>query len=345
MAFMIVSPGSVARSETRTMTVGVFGLLACVLLVAAVVAGAAFGYLVLTKLAPAGAADEVAQVSEVFIAAEPAAPALPASVVVEAPDSSKYLIDRVGELAGRMIQLEAEAAALVERIGAIQDFEARIGGDDLEQVKGRLAKTPPGAPSGGPHFMPVPEAPTPEPLGSLLERAAEGMLAAEVLEDQLVTMESEIARLSGVLADLDRIAVSFNLAHLSFPGRSPMPEVAINSAFGNRIDPFTRKRAFHSGVDYPAPRGTPIHASAGGRVIYSGRRPYYGNTVEIDHGAGLVTRYAHAHKLHVNVGQVVMPGELIAEVGSTGRSTGPHLHFEILKDGHFVDPTVYLARF
>ena len=80
-------------------------------------------------------------------------------------------------------------------------------------------------------------------------------------------------------------------------------------------------------------------------MIFSGYRPQYGRTVEIDHGGELVTRYAHASALLVKVGQVVMPGEQIARVGSTGRSSGPHLHFEILRDGRFVDPTTYMAQF
>ena len=114
-------------------------------------------------------------------------------------------------------------------------------------------------------------------------------------------------------------------------------------ASGNRVDPFVHRHAFHAGVDFAAERGTPIRSSAGGTVAFAGFRPDYGWLVEIAHGNGLTTRYAHASKLLVKVGAVVFPGEPIAIVGSTGRSTGPHLHFEVLRRGSHVDPRLYLA--
>lgn len=336
MAFMIVSAGRVASSATRTvrLSVMVVSLLVVVLLMFAA------GLLVGARWLPdSRSGAPMPQPEHVAAVEAPVTPELPevtpARVAEDAED--RLLIERLGELSGRVIQLEAEAMALTERIGAIQDFEARVAGQDFENIKGRLAKTPPGRSSGGPLLEALPE-PSAQP--SLTAPS----LTAEML-DQMVGVESEIGRLAALLSELDRLAASINITHLSFPERSPMPEQRITSAFGNRIDPFNRRRAFHSGVDYPAPKGSPIHASAGGKVIFAGRRPFYGNTVEIDHGAGLVTRYAHASRLNVKLGDVVMPGEKIAEVGSTGRSTGPHLHFEILKDGHFVDPTVYLARF
>jgi len=137
------------------------------------------------------------------------------------------------------------------------------------------------------------------------------------------------------------------LAHMSFPGRRPVGADAswVSSTFGNRRDPFNTRMAFHSGVDFAANRGTPVYASAGGKVIFAGNRPAYGRTVEIDHGNGMVTRYAHTHKILVKKDQVVLPGQVIAQVGSSGRSTGTHLHFEIIKDGYFVDPSPWLARF
>jgi murein DD-endopeptidase MepM/ murein hydrolase activator NlpD len=161
----------------------------------------------------------------------------------------------------------------------------------------------------------------------------------------LSKVEGGLERLSALMHELDQAVVSLNLAHMARPGREPVRDRPVVSSFGNRLDPFTRKRAFHSGIDYPAPTGTPIYASAGGRVIFAGYRPQYGRTVEIDHGGGLVTRYAHASAILVKVGQVVMPEQQIARVGSTGRSTGPHLHFEILRGGRFVDPKVYIAQF
>ncbi len=115
-----------------------------------------------------------------------------------------------------------------------------------------------------------------------------------------------------------------------------------SSRFGSRIDPFNKAPAFHSGLDYAAPRGTPVKATAGGTVRSAGRKGGYGIMVEIDHGAGLTTRYAHLSKALVSPGERVAPGQLIGKVGSTGRSTGPHLHYETRKNGKAADPAIYL---
>jgi murein DD-endopeptidase MepM/ murein hydrolase activator NlpD len=115
------------------------------------------------------------------------------------------------------------------------------------------------------------------------------------------------------------------------------------SSFGWRQDPFTGERALHEGVDFSADSGTPIMAAASGVVIMAERHSSYGNVVEIDHGDGLTTRYAHASKLLVKVGAVVKRGQEIAEVGSTGRSTGPHLHFEVRVEGVAQNPNRFLA--
>jgi murein DD-endopeptidase MepM/ murein hydrolase activator NlpD len=115
-----------------------------------------------------------------------------------------------------------------------------------------------------------------------------------------------------------------------------------SSNYGWRIDPFTGQRAFHEGIDFMAEQGTPIHAAAGGVVAYSDFHPQYGNMIEIDHGNGLMTRYAHASKRAVKVGDVVLRGARIAEVGRTGRATGTHLHFEVRRQGAPQNPTRFL---
>lgn len=117
----------------------------------------------------------------------------------------------------------------------------------------------------------------------------------------------------------------------------------ISSNFGNRKDPFTGGRAFHAGIDFPAPRGTPVLSAGYGKVSYVGERAGYGKTVEVTHGPGLLTRYGHLSAYLVKEGQVVNTGTPIAEVGSTGRSTGPHLHFEVRRADNAVDPGKYLA--
>ena len=132
---------------------------------------------------------------------------------------------------------------------------------------------------------------------------------------------------------------------MAYPNRSPvqgaMPR--ISSGFGVRHDPFTGRLARHMGLDIPAVHGTAILASGGGRVISAGYRGPYGNAIVIDHGDGLQTLYGHCSKLFVHTGDLVMPQQRIASVGSTGRSTGPHLHFEVIRDGKRVAPGQVLS--
>ena len=117
----------------------------------------------------------------------------------------------------------------------------------------------------------------------------------------------------------------------------------VSSTYGNRRDPFSGGRAFHAGIDYPKPAGTLVLSAGYGKVTFAGERSGYGKLVEITHGNGLVTRYGHLSTYLVKKGQVVDTGTPIAKVGSTGRSTGPHLHFEVRRDDVAVDPARYLA--
>lgn len=122
------------------------------------------------------------------------------------------------------------------------------------------------------------------------------------------------------------------------PHGSPTPGSKISSRYGARRDPFTKRRAMHSGLDYRARRGTPVLATAGGKVIKAGRQGGYGKLVEVAHGNGLTTRYAHLSKIRVKVGQTIAKGKRVGDVGSTGRSTGPHLHYEVRRDGRSLNP-------
>lgn len=115
------------------------------------------------------------------------------------------------------------------------------------------------------------------------------------------------------------------------------------SSFGWRFDPFNGRSTFHEGIDFAAPTGTPIAAAAGGVVVTSEYHHQFGNMLEVDHGNGIVTRYAHASRLLVRVGDIVRRGQHVADVGSTGRSTGAHLHFEVLVMGIRQDPSKFLA--
>lgn len=146
------------------------------------------------------------------------------------------------------------------------------------------------------------------------------------------------------LGALDSLLRYGRITKFVLPSEMPVETDWYSSGYGYRIDPFTGKKAFHEGVDFAAEVGTPIKAAAGGLVIYSDRHPEYGNMVEIDHGDDLVSRYAHASKRLVNLGEVVLQGQKIAEVGNTGRSTGAHLHFEIRHKDKPQNPSKFLKK-
>ncbi|HKW53209.1 MAG TPA: M23 family metallopeptidase [Stellaceae bacterium] len=126
------------------------------------------------------------------------------------------------------------------------------------------------------------------------------------------------------------------------PFAAPLDDYGIRSGFGARVDPLTGKRAFHPGVDLTAPYRTPVYSTAPGVVAFAGVRGSYGKTVEIDHGHGIVTRFAHLHRISVAPGQAVGVHVKIGELGSTGRSTGPHLHYEVLVNDDPLDPEKFL---
>jgi murein DD-endopeptidase MepM/ murein hydrolase activator NlpD len=130
----------------------------------------------------------------------------------------------------------------------------------------------------------------------------------------------------------------------SYIAGKPVIKGWLTSGYGNRFDPFTGRVAWHSGVDYASHEGADIRAVASGIVLWSGERNGYGRVVEVDHGDGLVTRYAHNKENRVTAGDVVSKGQVIAQMGSTGRSTGSHVHFEVLSNGRAVDPIQYIYR-
>ena len=152
--------------------------------------------------------------------------------------------------------------------------------------------------------------------------------AVDVRDESLSSLEAKILQQS-VLKDM-------------LPNSSPIVAAYNSSSYGWRIDPFNGNKAFHEGLDFTANSGTPIRAAADGIVSASEHTHDYGNIVKIDHGSGLETRYAHASKLLVKVGERVVKGQSVALVGSTGRSTGPHLHYEIRLNGNALDPRQYL---
>lgn len=226
------------------------------------------------------------------------------------------IAQKVGEMQAKLVKLEA----MGERVSGLAGVKA----DDLKSTM----PAPPARPaavggSGGPYV------PVANPTLDELQRLVAGLdAAADHSTDVFTLVESRL--------------LETRLSALMVPN-SPPVDGAVGSGFGFRADPFTGRSALHTGLDFPGEVGTPIHAAAGGLVLESTWHPEYGHVLEIDHGNGLSTRYAHCSKVLVTAGTLVKRGQLVALIGSSGRSTGPHLHFEVLLDGVPQDPARFLA--
>jgi murein DD-endopeptidase MepM/ murein hydrolase activator NlpD len=224
------------------------------------------------------------------------------------------MAQKVGDMQARMIKIEA----MGDRVSGMAGLKA----EDLSGLtRGKPAAGSAG--SGGP-FVPMTQ-PTFAQLEGALQTLSE---AAGEQSDLLTLTESRL--------------LESRLKTLMIPSSRPI-DVAVGSGFGFRADPFTGRGALHTGLDFPSPVGTEIHAAAGGVVRVAEMHPEYGLMLEIDHGNGLSTRYGHTSKVLVKPGDLVKRGQVVADVGSTGRSTGPHLHFEVLVDGIPQDPQRFLA--
>jgi murein DD-endopeptidase MepM/ murein hydrolase activator NlpD len=169
--------------------------------------------------------------------------------------------------------------------------------------------------------------------------AVGGPFIAPRLRNDANAFERQVQRISAARAQLDRLTRTIG----SVPVRRPVTgEIDAVSGFGVRIDPFIRAPAMHTGLDLRADHGEPVRATANGTVTTAGWNGGYGKLVEVDHGNGFATRYGHLSSIDVQVGQVVRTGQVVGKVGSTGRSTGPHLHYETRVDGEAVDPHKFL---
>lgn len=213
---------------------------------------------------------------------------------------------KVGEMQARMMQLEA----LGDRVGGL----AGVNPTEL--------KTPPG-------------------------RGGALVSGRPITMEELQATLDDLDKLTGQKVDLMTVMESrlfdLKVKKMMVPTQQPVSLGHMGSAFGWRIDPFTGRSALHTGLDFQADTGTQILAAAGGVVVTQEYHAAYGNMVEIDHGNDLVTRYAHASKVLVKKGDLIRRGQKIAEVGTTGRSTGPHLHFEVLVQGIPQDPQKFLV--
>ena len=216
---------------------------------------------------------------------------------------------KVGELQARMLRLDAFGERLAKAAG-IKREEFRF-----DETPGR----------GGP----APAAGRELTLGEFNQLLGE---LSRVLDDR-----------SDKLGVLDSLLMDDRLAFRTIPTTMPVAAGYYSSNYGYRLDPITGRSSFHTGVDIIAGPGTSVMAAAGGKVSFSGWMAEYGQVVEVDHDNGLTSRYAHLSRSLVKVGDVVMKGQLLAQVGATGRATGPHLHFEVREKGIPLNPNKFLA--
>lgn len=168
-------------------------------------------------------------------------------------------------------------------------------------------------------------------------------IAARELREGTDQVEADFKASGDQLSVLEALLFDRELDRNATPSRSPVAKGYITSGFGGRADPFGGGRQYHRGIDFDARTGDPVLSVADGVVSYSGVRSGYGNVVEVDHGNGYVTRYAHNSRLVVKVGDLVRVGQQIARAGSTGRSTGAHVHFEVWENGRVVNPRKFLG--
>jgi murein DD-endopeptidase MepM/ murein hydrolase activator NlpD len=186
---------------------------------------------------------------------------------------------------------------------------------------------------------------------SLSEAAPQGGISEngyDINEHEFDTHISDLERYfkqqSKQIVSLQNYFITENSIELAIPSGRPIENGWISSYYGNRIDPFNGKQVFHRGLDFAGKSGSNVMTVADGIVSWKGKRNGYGEMIDIDHGNGYVTRYAHNKKVIVNKGERVTKGQTIALMGSTGRSTGPHVHFEVLRDGKSVNPYNFVKK-
>ena len=243
---------------------------------------------------------------------------------------SVLLADQHAEAKQRQQQIQDNINSLAVKLGEVQAHMLRLDGlgEKLAKVAGLKPQELPSATANS-------------------GRGGAATAGAPLSIDDFAKQLSELSGTVDVKADqltvLEALLVEGSAQRKFLPTLPPIESINYTSNFGYRIDPFTGHQTFHEGVDFAAESGTPINAAASGKVIYADVHPAYGKCVEIDHGNGLVTRYAHGSELLVKEGDLVVRGQRISRVGSTGRSTGPHLHFEVRLNGVAQNPGRFLA--
>ncbi len=229
----------------------------------------------------------------------------------------QFMRDNLATMARKLGEMQAQ----LMRLDALGERVSKMSGIRPEEFNFKELPPRGGTESGNGRV------PSLEELSREMDRIAKGVGARA---DYMDVIESEL------------LAAQVRRALL--PQNTPVTEGFIGSGYGMRADPFSGALTMHAGLDFAAPPGTPIYAAAGGVVQSAEYQAQYGNTVVVDHGNGLSTLYAHASRMHVKPGDIVKKGQRIADVGSTGRSTGPHLHFEVHVNGQPQNPARFLAQ-
>lgn len=246
--------------------------------------------------------------------------------------ASNVFYQQRAEIASLHVQLQDRVDALAMRLGQLDAHLIRLNalGKRLTQmanINSQEFDFDHDPPQGGPESDTATR-------GAQIPELANGI---EALDAHLDVRSSQFDALQNVILGRE-------LSAEIRPSGRPVVDGYISSYFGERMDPFNGEEAFHKGVDFASESGADVQAVASGIVTWAGPREGYGNLVEINHGNGYSTRYAHDSKIYVAVGDTVQRGQSIAQVGSTGRSTGPHVHFEVLKDGRQIDPISFVEH-
>ncbi len=273
------------------------------------------------------------------------------AVLLSIPLFSGYLWASHVAAGGPNPQIEALREELVTQKTEIRDAREEVG-DDLDAIAVRIGKVQSHVirldalgrrltemadlEQGEFNFEIPPAQGGPESSGE------DPAIEAPELVAMLVNLERQITNRERQLTVLEDVLINQNLSAQVHPAGRPVTSGYMSSYFGYRADPFTGRKAWHKGVDFAGKMGADIRAVAAGIVTWSGDRYGYGRMIEIDHGNGYVTRYAHNKANLVNVGDKIEKGQAIATMGSTGRATGPNLHFEVLHQGRVVNPRKYV---
>lgn len=257
-------------------------------------------------------------------AAESSSPFLLGLVSQSVPDQAsqqdKYLKQNLALMAARLGQMQAQLV----RLDALGERVQGLAGVKPEDFN---FKALPGRGGAAP---------------SSLERQAGPDLTLSNFQALLDAMATDVEHRADYMNVLESTLMADKIQSKLLPTNQPVKVNYVASGFGVRFDPFTGRSSSHEGIDFPAPTGTPIVAAAGGVVIASEMHRDYGNMLEIDHGNDIITRYAHASRLLVQIGDIVKRGQHVADIGTTGRSTGPHLHFEVRVKGVAQNPNKFL---